>query len=187
MTLRMDRRAVIGGGLAAVAALAAPPAAAHTMYGQWVRYRQANLLLACHKADPDAFAQAKALEAVFAAELPEAKLRVARAPFPGRVAALLATDQIRVALLQPHEVLEVAAGQGEFAPYGPVALALLCGLPGRMLVCRADMPARHTWLLRSVLVEAALPSPAEAAFELGLHPGALAHDSGVALEMLPEA
>ena len=129
----MRRRSLILG--VTVGALAAPTASlspwnaqAHTLYGQWVVYRKKHLLIGCHRKDPLTFDLAKRIEAEFTHALPEAKARVARAPHPERLASLLGTDQLEIAVLAIAEAEAMAAGTGEFAPYGRQPLTLLADL-----------------------------------------------------------
>ena len=179
-----NRRAVLGG--AAAAALLAGPAAAHTLWNQWRVYRRKHLLVVCHRQDPGAFAEAKALEALAAVELPSANMRIARAPHPGRIASLLGTGQLGYALVRPGEAAQLAAGEGEFAPYGPVETRLVGGVADWLLVADPAEPARHVWLLRSMLSQGRLPSAAELRSPVAFHPGAAAHDGGIPLEHLPD-
>lgn len=184
MSRPLARRAVLAGGAAALAALPGI-ASAHSLYGQWLVYRQKHLLIACHRADPAAYPLAKRLEAVLTEHLPQARTRIARAPFPGRVASLLATDQMKFALVSSQEVAGMAAASGDFAPYGKVETQLVAAMDEHLLVCRADVPPHHGWLIRAALVEAALPSPSEAALVQQRHSGVAAFDAGLALDMLP--
>ena len=183
----MTRRGFVAGLCAALAL--APGAGAHTLYGQWVVYRKKHLLVGCHREDPETYRLAQEVVAAFEAVLPEAKARIARARRPDRLASLLATDQLEIAVLSADDVADMAAGVGRFAPYGPVDLGLIAHLPGdgpqgRLLVSRAAFPARHAWLTRSALVETGLLGFGAA--PVAAHPGAAAFDAGIRLERLPE-
>lgn len=168
----MRRRVLIGG----IAALAAVPtmAPAHTLYGQWIVYRQKHLLVGCHRGDEAGFETAKAIRTVLDKELPEARAQVARAPFPGRLARLLGTDQIPTAVLQPEIATAIVEGKGEFAPYGPVALTAVAQIGAHVLVARADFPEHHGALVFGALQHAGLArTPDAAALGLAVHPGVL--------------
>ncbi len=136
--------------------LAVAPAAAllvggHTPYGQWVVYRKKHLLIGCHKADPETYVLAKQVVALLGTHLPAAKSRVARAPDAGRLASLLGTGQLEIATLGPADAAQMAQGSGRFRAYGAIALRLLTPVGERLLVARADFPARHAWLVTGAL------------------------------------
>lgn len=170
----MKRRTLIG----ALAGLTVAPtlATSHTLYGQWVAYRQKHLLVGCHRGDDVGFALAKSIQAALDEELPEAKARVARAPFPGRLARLLGTDQIPTAVLSPDIARAIAAGEGEFAPYGPVPLTVVAQIGDHLLVSRADFPEHHGALVFAALEASGLVElPDEELAGLAVHPGVPTH------------
>lgn len=168
----MIRRALLTGLAAGVAA----PALGHTLYPQWVAYRRKHLLVGCHRKDMTTWHLAEALAAEINAALPEAKARVARAPHPERLASLLGTDQMEIAVLGP-EAVDLAAGEGRFAPYGLVPLRLLAGLGDHALYAHGGFPDRHAWMVRAALHESALLDEAGETV-LPWHPGAVAQRSG---------
>lgn len=120
---------------------------AHTPFKQWVVYRRKHLLIGCHKQDMETYALAKQMIRVLETRLPAAKARVARAPNPGRLASLLGTDQLDVALLSYEDAIMMAAGKGSFKPYGEIELKVLFLHSKYVLVGRADIPAKHAWLI----------------------------------------
>jgi len=131
--------------------LAVPVASAHTPYGQWAVYRRKHLLIGCHKTDPETYAWAGKLVDVLQAHLPAASSRVARAPSVQRLASLLGTEQLDVAILSDRKAQDMARGVEEFVAYGEIALATLALLPQHALVCRSQIPARHAWLISAAL------------------------------------
>ncbi len=169
----MNRRRLLRAAGAAAAALFL---CGHTPYGQWVVYRKKHLLVGCHRADPATYAAAKMVVEELDAHLPAAKARVARAPNAGRLASLLGTEQMDVAILSRADATGMAAGTGPFAPYGPVALALLAPVDDRLLVARADFPDRHAWLVAQAL-SASPPADVETT-AVTWHPGARAFLDG---------
>ncbi len=180
MTPRPTRRRALGLALRlAGGAAAAVLLSGHTPYGQWVVYRKKHLLIGCHRADPPTYDLAKQAVALLAEHLPAAKARVARAPDARRLASLLGTDQLEVAILDRERAAAMRAGSGRFAPYGPIALSLLTPLEGRLLVSRADFPQRHAWLVTGALAGTDL-APAAPAEDHGLpwHPGSRAFLEG---------
>ena len=172
----MDRRTT----LALLAAWACAPAAgAHTIYNQWVVYRRKHLHIGCHRKDPVTFDLAKSVVADINHALPEAAARAARAPFPGRLASLMATGQLDVAVLSWPHVTEISAGAGDFEPYGPVPLRLLASLSSEhALVVHQDFPAHHGWLLAAALVDGGHEPAVAPASAPALHDGALAFAAG---------
>lgn len=164
----------------AAGAAAALVLGGHTPYGQWVVYRKKHLLIGCHKADPETYDLAKRAVALLAEHLPAAKSRVARAPDAGRLASLLGTGQMEVAILGAADALAMAEGSGRFAPYGPVALRLLVPAGERLLLSRADFPDRHAWLVTGALAGTELAPAPDSAADAGLpwHPGSLAFLEG---------
>jgi len=102
--------------------------------------------------------------ALLAEHLPAAKSRIARAPDAGRLASLLGTAQMAVAIL------------GRFEAYGAVSLRLLLPIAGRLLIARTDFPARHAWLVTGALAGTELaPAPQPGGGDPGIpwHPGSL--------------
>ena len=148
----MNRRAFVGTALAAAGALVL---GGHTPYVQWTVYRRKHLLIGSHRDDLGTWHAAQAIVALLDEHLPEARARVARAPNAGRLASLLATDQLEVAVLGPPEAEAVAAGEGPFVPYGPIELALLTPFGGYALVSRRDFPAPHARAVASALAASA--------------------------------
>ena len=92
--------------------------AGHTPYGQWQVYRQKHLLIGCHREDPETYDLAQQVVATLDERLPEAAARPARARTAGRLASLLGTDQLKLAVLSEEDAAAMAVGAGRFAPYG---------------------------------------------------------------------
>ncbi len=177
----MNRRRALRLSAGAAAALLL---GGHTPYGQWVVYRKKHLLIGCHKADPETYDQAKRVVALLAEHLPAAKSRVARAPDAGRLASLLGTAQMNVAILGPADAAAMLRGTGRFEPYGAIALRVLTPVDGRLLLARADFPERHAWLVTGALAGTDLAPapkpPGDSAGDSGVpwHPGSLAFLEG---------
>lgn len=165
---------------ALVLAACAKPVDAHTLYGQWVVYRKKHLLIGSHRADPQTYALAKKLAALLAEHLPKSRSRVARAPNAQRIASLIATDQLDVAVLDTADALGMLKGSGRFAPYGDIPLRLLAKLGPHLLVAHKRFPIRHAWLVAGAIhtniteMEAGQLTDAD----LSWHPGALSFIKG---------
>ena len=156
----------------------------HTPYRQWMVYRQRHLLILTDRSDPPSYPLGKQVAAVLATHLPASKARVTRAPHTERIASLISSKQLDVALMSPPDAAALAAGLPPFEAYGPVALRTLIALNGYLLVCRDDFPARHAYAVTSTLDlhRDELPQAAAAGSELPavpLHPGALAYFEGI--------
>lgn len=152
----------------------------HTPYGQWVVYRKKHLLIGCHKTGPRTYELAKQVVAVLETHLPAAKARVARAPTTGRLASLIGTDQLGVAILHHTDAVAMLEGSGDFQPYGPVPLRLITPVGDRVMIARNDFPNRHAWLVTNALLLAKLAPELDASLDAipPWHPGSLARLQG---------
>lgn len=124
---------------------------AHTPFGQWVVYRKKHLLVGAHRAGPVTYELAKKVAGELAEHLPKSKSRVARAPTAGRLASLLGTEQLDVAVLSEADAMGMLSGSGRFEPYGMIELKLLARLDSRILVAHKRFLSRHAWLVTATL------------------------------------
>jgi len=127
------------------------PAIAHTPYKQWAVYRKKHLLIGCHRHVPETYDLAKAIVGQLEENLSAANARVARAPAPTRLASLMSTDQLQVAVLRPAIATEMAAGVGEFQAYGKIPLRLLLPINDYVLVGHAQLLDHHCWQITQAL------------------------------------
>lgn len=153
-------------------------ARAHTPFGQWVVYRKKHLLIGAHRADPETYQLAKNLAGSLAKHLPKARSRVARAPTAQRLASLIGTDQMDVAVLGRTDAIAMRDGTGHFEPYGRIDLVLLTALQDHLLVAHARFPKRHAWLVTAALHESGLDPKPDLAAGLAMHPGSLSFVRG---------
>ena len=116
----MNRR----GFLAFAGAACAAPALGHTPYGQWVVYRQKHLLVGSHRGDLRTYDWAKAVVAGLDEQLPEAQARVARGPRPQRIATLMGTGQLFLAVLTAQEAGRMARAEAPFVGYRPTPVLI---------------------------------------------------------------
>lgn len=165
-------------------------ASAHTPYRQWQVYRRKHLLIGTSKADAPSYPLGKQVAEVLATHLPESSARVARGPTPLRLASLLTTGQLEVALLSGEHVAALRDGAAPFEDFGPTALVALFRFGGHWLVCRPDFPDHHAWQVVRTLtehagkIEAAAPAlPGEC--PVPVHLGALAYAAGEPLPAAP--
>jgi hypothetical protein len=159
----------------------------HTPYRQWAVYRKKHLLILTDKTRPGSFELGRQLTDILAEHLPESKARVTRAPYLERIASLISSGQLEVALMVRTEATALATAQAPFTAYPPVALRVLIGSGDFVLVCRADFPDQHAYLVSKTLLEHAdetlqLVVPAAAQLQpLAVHPGTLAYQQGLPL------
>lgn len=154
---------------------ASVPAMAHTPYGQWVVYRQKHLMIGSHRGDLRTYELAKAVVAGLAEELPEAQSRVARGPRPERIASLIGTGQIFLAVLSMDEADRMARAVAPFEGYSPTPVEALADLgDGYLLYAAPDFPEDHARLVTAALDHANLgKTPMQ--LNVAVHPGALAY------------
>lgn len=151
--MRLSRRAL----LASAGATLAAPAIAHTPYGQWVVYRQKHLLIGSHRGDLHTYDLAKAVVAGLHEQLPEAQARVARGPRPQRIASLMGTGQLYVAVLSLDEARRMAEALPPFEGYRPTPTQALADLgDGYLLLAAPEFPDDHAELVTSAIDHAGL-------------------------------
>lgn len=123
----------------------------HAPYGQWNVYRKRNLLILTSRSDAPSFPLGERVAKVLAAHLPESRAQVSRAPDTRRIASLISTAQMDVAVLSRRDAASLRAGRAPFEEFGPVALRTLVALDGYRLICREDFPDRHAYLVTATL------------------------------------
>jgi hypothetical protein len=158
----------------------------HTPYGQWTVYRRRNLFIVASRTDPDAVALAYALAGGLAVQLPTSHARMTRATDPVRVASLLATGQLDVAVVARADAAGMLAGTGDFRAVGAVPLRRLADLGAHLLVALESFRNKHAYLLADAVehLRPTLPIPAGAAADMPAvpeHVGALAYRTGLPL------
>jgi hypothetical protein len=181
-----SRRAVLGGALGAgLLAASALAARAHTPYRQWQVYRKRHLLIVASKMDPEAYETGQLFAEALAFYLPKSMARPSRAPSLERVASLIATKQMDVAVLTRVQAAAFSEGRDAFRNAGPVALRALFERDRYMLVCRTDFPAAHAFRLvealdsyRKELVIPGVGPPDRNAMPVPPHDGVLAYLDG---------
>ncbi|MDJ0942169.1 MAG: hypothetical protein QNJ30_01800 [Kiloniellales bacterium] len=172
----MERRRFLGvAGRAALLVAAAGLLPAHTPYRQWVVYRKRHLMILASKRDPEGYAKCRGLAERLAAVLPESRARPSRAASAERMASLLSTGQMDLAVVDAETARDMRTGEGASKGYGPIDLRLLQVLAGdHLLVARAAFPAAHAYRVAEAL-GAEDPGPGAA---LPLHPGVVVFLSG---------
>lgn len=170
----MNRRDILRSGLAGAAFWAAP-SLAHTPYGQWVVYRQRHLLVGAHRGDLKTYEFAQSVVAGLRQELPEAEARVARGPRPQRIASLMGTGQMFLAVLSLDEAARMVHGAAPFEGYRPTPVHAMADLGETYLLFAApDFPDRHARLVTQAIDHARLGvEPSTSAFPV--HAGAVSY------------
>ena len=171
---RAGRRALLAAALGGAVVLVPGGALlAHTPYRQWKVYRQRHLMIGASREDAATYPKAKEIQGFLEKHLPEASARVARARTRRRLSDLLATDQIRIALLSVEDAVALRNGRPPFR--SPVAVRTLWRFGGHAMIVRPSFPAAHAWTLARTFEEhgAALAgsSPTPAHPEIPLHEG----------------
>jgi hypothetical protein len=180
----LSRRGVVR---LAAAAFGAVLLGGHTPYGQWTVYRQRNLFIVASRTDPAALDLARSVAKGLATELPESHARMTRATDPVRIASLLATGQLDVAIVSRGEAAAMLAGAGDYRAVGPVPLRKLAELGPHVLVALDSFRSRHAYLLAAAIdhLRPDLPLAPAAASDalpaLADHDGALAYRRGLPL------
>ena len=164
------------------------PASGHAPYGQWGIYRKRYLLILTTREDPTGYELGSRIAEALAERLPDSRARVSRAPHRERIASLISSKQMDVALLSRDDAAALRHGLPPFTAYGPLPIHAIIGIDNYLLVCRDDFPARHAWLIADALSKAgrALPVALSPVAPTGqsldprvpLHPGTQAYYSG---------
>lgn len=179
----MKRRAF----LAAIAALLAQTAHAHSPYRQWKVMRQRYLLVHSTRTDPRSDELAEKLVAILQRVLPEASALVARVPDAQRVASLLTTGQAVLAVMRQEDARDLFLGRGAFGGYQGAQLRLLARVEDRVLVTVESFAAHHAWLVAAALAEnpqaLSIRVPDAIQGEVTVHPGAAGFARGEPLEV----
>lgn len=125
----------------------------HAPYGQWNVYRKRNLLILTSRSDAPSFPIGERVASVLAKHLPESRARVSRAPSTRRVASLISTGQMDVAVMSTDNAADLYTGRADFKEFGPVPLRSIVTLGDYLLVCRDDFAPLHAYLLAETLME----------------------------------
>jgi TRAP-type uncharacterized transport system substrate-binding protein len=174
----LSRRSTLRLALLGAASLLA---SGHAPYGQWGVYRKRYLLILTTRDDPTSYALGTRIAAVLAERLPESRARVSRAPNKERIASLMSSKQMDVAVMHRDDAANLRAGASLSADYGPVPLHMIVAVGDYRLVCREDFPGKHAWLIAEALSKHPhLINVAGAASDarIPLHPGADAYFGG---------
>lgn len=162
----------------------------HTPYEQWVVYRKRTLLVGSSRSDPSSYGLAEKIAAALATRIPKSRARLSRAPNYERLASLISTAQLNVAVLARDQALALSRGSAPFERFDPQPLRRLFDMAGYLLVSRADFPAHHAYLVTQALeapweeLSGRVPVP-EDDHPIPAHRGSLAFARGASIPPPP--
>ena len=124
---------------------------AHTPFPQWKVYRKLHLFIVVNREDVVAYELGSEIAHTLADEIPESRARITRAGDSLRLASLISTQQLDVALLTRSEL---TAWQNHQAPYDQLQatglkelFAVENGDEDYVLISRDDFfPEHATWI-----------------------------------------
>jgi hypothetical protein len=130
----------------------------------WPIYRRYRLRIVGQRDDEIAGAFAGAVVDVLARFLPTSRAQLASAADSRRVGVLIGTNQQDVAIMAAESAEALFLAKSPFDDIRNVPLRLIASFGSHVLVCRADLIARHGYLLAQTLAahKDALPAPARA-------------------------
>ncbi|MEM8604041.1 MAG: hypothetical protein AAGF24_09420 [Cyanobacteria bacterium P01_H01_bin.121] len=144
----MKRRDFYQGGLAAIAVW---PALGHTPFPQWKVYRQVHLFVVVDREDATAYDLGQAIATTLATELPESRALLTRARDRLRLASLISTHQLDLALIQRSDFMAWQQGEPPFNQLESVPLQILFERGDYVLVSREDLRTDHAALVSQTL------------------------------------
>ena len=173
-------------GALVAASLPGMPALAHTPYAQWDVFRKSHLQMLTSHADLAGDDLGDLWVEVLREKLPLSRAMVSRAHDMPRIAALLKTNQSKLAVLSYMHARLMFTGAAPFEEYAPMPLEVLVDNGKYLLVTRPDLPLHHGFLITASLMgeeRLHLIDPGKGRFGMPLHAGARAYMSGEKLEM----
>lgn len=138
------------------------PVLGHAPYPQWNVYRKRNLFILASRTDAPSYELGKAIAQNLATHLPKSHAHIARTPDMGRIASLLSTEQVEVAVLPREMAALMATGEAPFEPYGAVPLTILWEFGRYVLVAHANMPDHHAYQVTQTLAQHSLDAEIQA-------------------------
>ena len=185
----MNRRQFLQSGSAFGLVL---PLLGHAPYPQWNVYRKRNLFILASRTDAPSYELGKAIAQNLATHLVKSHAHIARTPDMGRIASLLATEQVELAVLPIEIAARMADGATPFESYGAIPLTALWRFDPYVLVAHASMPDHHAYQVTQTLAQypleaeaqalvttkatgAIAPETSDTGLPFALHPGAIAY------------
>jgi len=187
----MQRRSLLTRLTAATAVAWLPMslALAHTPYRFWDVFRKRNMVILTSHADYTGDDTGDIWVATLRQNLPLSRALVSLTQDLGRMASLLKTDQVKMAVLSHEDARKMFTGEAPFENFKPLVLQILADNGQYFLVTRPDLPLYHGYLVVSALMEAAdslkLVNPGSVQFGMVVHEGAQTFYKGDKLEPPP--
>lgn len=154
-----------------------PSAFAHSPYGQWDTFRSRYLQIVTNKIDIEGDKFGEEIADTLRQGLPSSRALVSRAPDIERIASLLYTDQVKVAVIS-HKDLKVLLAIEDFKSM-PISILLDNGT--YVVLARNDLPAYHGYLISKTLFDnkwLRFRAPVNNQLGLVTHPGTIAMFKG---------
>lgn len=146
---------------------------AHSPYGQWDTFRSRYLQIVTNKLDTEGDKLGEEIADTLRKDLPASRALVSRAPNVERIASLLYTDQVKVAVISHKDLKELLAI--EDFKNSPISILLDNGT--YFVVARNDLPAYHGYLISKTLYDnkwLRFKEPEKNKSGLVIHPGTTA-------------
>lgn len=124
---------------------------AHTPFPQWKVYRKLHLFIVVNREDAAAYEWGQAIAHTLADELPESRAMVTRAHDALRLASLISTQQLDVALLSRSALTAWQEQQPPYDQLEPTHLQELFEVEDYVLISRDDFRAEHAGWIRETL------------------------------------
>jgi hypothetical protein len=187
----MQRRSFLSFGALASSVVLLPlqVAMAHTPYRFWDVFRKRNMVILTSHADYTGDETGDAWVATLRENLPLSRAMISRTHDMTRMASLLKTDQVKLAVLSYQHARLMFTGEPPFEEYAPLQLEILVDNGKYLLVTLPNLPLYHGYLVTTALMEAAdklqFINPGQGHFGMAVHSGAQAHYRGEKLTPPP--
>jgi hypothetical protein len=187
----MQRRSFISFGAMLSSAVLLPMqlAMAHTPYRFWDVFRKRNMQILTSHADYIGDETGDVWVATLREKLPLSRAMVSRTQYMTRMASLLKTDQVKIAVVSYQHAQQMVKGEAPFEEYAPLQLDILVDNGKYLLVTLPNLPLYHGYLVTTALMEAAdklqLINPGQGRFGMAVHAGAQAYYRGEKLSPPP--
>lgn len=124
---------------------------AHTPFPQWKVYRKLHLFIVVNRDDTVAYDLGQAIAHTLAEEIPESRAMVTRARNSLRLASLISTQQLDVALLPRTELTAWQTHQHPYEQLQSTDLKELFEVEDYVLISRDDFRAEHAAWIQETL------------------------------------
>jgi hypothetical protein len=187
----MQRRSFLSLGALASSSVLMPMqlAMAHTPYRFWNVFRKRNMQVLTSHDDYIGDETGDVWVATLREKLPLSRAMVSRTQYMTRMASLLKTDQVKIAVLSYQHAQQMFTGEPPFEEYAPLQLDILVDNGKYLLVTLPNLPLYHGYLVTTALMEAAdklqLINPGQGRFGMAVHAGAQAYYRGEKLSPPP--